>query len=270
MGTDLRVAVPGGRLHARLDGSDDPDAPLVVLANGLGTDMRLWDAQLAALGGRLRLLRYDTRGHGGSPVVAGPCSVADLGADVLALLDHIGAAAVGFAGVSLGAMTGLWLAAHAPDRIERLAVLCGSAHLPPADGWRDRAVTVRRDGIAAIADAVMARWFTAPTLHTDGDDVRRCRSMLLETDPDGYASCCDAIAAMDLRPDLRSIRAPTLVVAGRDDPVTPPSHAAELHEAITASELHVVAGASHLANVERPDRVNELLLAHFTMTRRSR
>jgi 3-oxoadipate enol-lactonase len=184
--------------------------------------------------------------------------VDDLGRDVLALIEHLGVARAHYAGLSLGGMVGMWLAAHAPARIDRLALLCTGACLPPAQGWLDRAAAVRAGGVAAIADAVLARWFTPAFTGT-----APYRQMLLATPVDGYAACCEAIAALDLRPVLGGIRAPTLVIAGERDAATPPELGRQIASAVPRARYMEVAGAAHLANVERADVVTALLATYL-------
>jgi 3-oxoadipate enol-lactonase len=244
-----------------LDGPGD--APVLVLSNSLGTTRRMWDQQLPALAERFRVIRYDTRGHGESPAPPGPYSVEALAGDALALLDGLGIGRVLWAGVSLGGMTGLWLAANAPERIERLAACCTAAHLPPADMWADRAATVREEGMAAVTDASVERWFSAEFAESAPDVVERCRADLLDTPPEGYAGCCEAIGAHDMRDRLGSISTPTLVIAGGDDPATPPDRAEEIAAGVPGARLEVLPGARHLANVERAGEVTGLLLDHL-------
>jgi 3-oxoadipate enol-lactonase len=248
-------------VHHRLDGPED--APVLVLSNSLGTTHRMWDAQLDALIDRFRVLRYDKRGHGESPTPPGPYTVDALTADVLALLDRLEIERVMWAGVSIGGMTGLWLAATVPERIERLAACCTAAHLPPVDMWEDRAATVRSEGMAAIADATLGRWFSPGFHEREPDTIERFRADLLATPPEGYASCCMAIAHHDMRDRLGAIKAPTLVVAGENDPATPPEKAEEIAAGVPGARLEVLPGAQHLANVEFPEEVNGLLLEHL-------
>ena len=248
-------------VHHRLDGPEE--GPVLALSNSLGTTHRMWDPQLDALTERFRVLRYDTRGHGESPAPPGPYSVEELSGDALALLDRLEVERALWAGVSLGGMTGLWLAAHAPERIERLAACCTAAHLPPVDMWEDRAATARSEGMGALAEATLGRWFS-PTFHeSDPDTVERFRVDLLATPPEGYASCCIAISRHDVRDRLGSIEAPTLVIAGENDPATPPDKAEEIVAGVPGARLEVLPGAQHLANVELPDEVNGLLLEHL-------
>ena len=249
------------RLHATVDGP--ADAPVLVLGSSLGTTGAMWEPQLAALAARYRVIRYDHLGHGGSAVPLGPYRIELLGREVLALLDDLAVPRAHYAGLSLGGMVGMWLAAHAPERVDRLALLCTSASLGPAEGWRQRAATARAAGMAAIADAVVARWFTPPFAESRPDVVAAHRAVLTATPAAGYAGCCEAIAAMDLRPDLGKIAAPTLVIAGADDPATPAEHADAIVERIAGARLAVVDRAAHLASVEQPEQIGHLLLNHF-------
>jgi 3-oxoadipate enol-lactonase len=243
-------------LHHAIDGP--ADGPVVVLGGSLGTTVDMWRPQLPALAGRYRVVRYDHRGHGKSPVPPGPYAIAQLGGDVLDLLDTLELDRVGYCGLSLGGMVGMWLAAHAPDRISRLVLLCTAAHLPEDLGYRARATLVRDQGLDGIADAVVGRWFTPAFA-----DASPYRAMLVGTPPEGYAGCCVAIADLDLRADLPAITAPTLVVAGADDPAIPPPYAVEIARGIPGSRLEIVPGAAHLANVERPEAVTRLIVEHL-------
>ena len=248
-------------VHHRLDGPED--APLLVLSNSLGTTHRMWDWNLDAVTERFRVLRYDTRGHGDSPAPPGPYTVEELAGDALALLDSLGIERVLWAGVSLGGMTGLWLAANAPERIERLAACCTAAHLPPAEMWADRAATARGEGMETLTVAALERWFSPGFTESAPEVIERFRADLLATPPEGYASCCEAIGRNDLRDRLGAIEAPTLVVAGEEDPATPPEKAEEIAAGVPGSRLEVLPGARHLANVERADEFNGLLLEHL-------
>jgi 3-oxoadipate enol-lactonase len=253
-------ASPPVRLNYQLSGPDG--APVLVLVGSLGTTMGMWDPQLSALEGHFRVLRADTRGHGGSPVPPGPYSIGDIGGDLLTLLDSLGIAVVSYCGLSLGGMAGMWLAAHAPARIDRLALCCTSAWLPPAEGWTSRAAQVRAHGTASIREQVIARWFTQGFREANPAAVGRAGDMLAATPDEGYAGCCEAIAAMDLRPVLSKISAPTLVIAGSEDPAIPPAHGEAIAAAIAGARLSLVP-AAHLANIEAPDTVGDRLMAHL-------
>ncbi|WP_256837640.1 3-oxoadipate enol-lactonase [Ornithinimicrobium faecis] len=240
------------------------DAPVVVLSNSLGSDLSMWDPQVAALAEHFRVVRYDTRGHGRSPVPDGPYSIDDLVDDAVALLDRLGVERAHFVGLSLGGMTGMRLAAREPDRVDRLALLCTGAAMPPASNWTDRAATVRGGGTGVIAQAVVSRWFTESFRGQSPDRIASFEAMVAATPAEGYAGCCEVIAEMDLTGDLPSIRARTLVLAGEDDPAAPPSMMATLAEHIPDAELLVVPQSAHLANVEQPETVTEALVRHLT------
>jgi 3-oxoadipate enol-lactonase len=244
-------------VHYTVDGPED--APVLLLGSSLGTDGRMWTPQVPVLAQRFRLVRYDHRGHGRSPVPPGPYQLDDLGGDVLALLDHLGVARAHLGGLSLGGMVAMWLAINAPDRVRRLALVCTSARLGPPRMWADRAAAVRAGGLGAIAEAVIARWTTPEHARTQPDVVDGLRQMLLATPPEGYAAACHAIETMDLEGDLGRITAPTLVIAGLADEATPPAHAQRIVGLIPGARLALVAGAAHLANVTRPELVGNLL-----------
>ena len=236
---------------------------MLVLGNSLGTTDAVWAQQVPAFSEHFRVLGYDLPGHGGSPAPPGPCTVAGLGALVLALLDSHGIERAAYCGISLGGMIGMWLAAHHPERITTLGLVCTSAYLPPADGWRARAEQVRSAGLAAIAPAIIGRWFTAAYAARHQAVIETFTSGLVATDPAGYAGCCEAIAAMDLRPDLAAVTAPALVIAGADDPATPPDHGAAIARGIPGASLQVIPDAAHLATVSHPAVVTSALLRHL-------
>jgi 3-oxoadipate enol-lactonase len=251
------------RLAASLD--DGPgDAPVLVLANPIGTTMEIWDAQLPVLRRRFRLLRFNPRGHGGSAAPPGPYSLAELGTDVLGLLNSHGITTAAFCGTSLGGMTGLWLAANAPDRISSLAVCCAAiTPMPSRQAWLERAALVRADGMAAISEMTPQRWFTPGFIARQPAAVDRAIGMLLGTDPEGYAGCGEAIADMDLRPVLGAVRAPTLVVSGEQDPAAPPWQGAMTARGIAGSRLVVIRGTSHFAHYETPGPVTDAIARHL-------
>lgn len=241
-----------------------PDGPPLLLANALGTSLRLWDPQVAGLAARYRVIRFDTRGHGRSPAPAGPYTIGELGADALAVLDRLGVARAHVCGLSLGGAVGMWLARYAPERVDRLVLCCTSARFGPAGPWVERARTVRAGGTGAIADTVAGRWFTPGYAAREPERVATVRAMLAGTPVEGYAACCDLLAHLDLRAALGAIAAPTLVVSAAEDPATPPGDGAEIARGIPGARFVVVADAAHLANVERPDVVTGLVLDHLT------
>ncbi|MBV9792673.1 MAG: 3-oxoadipate enol-lactonase [Actinobacteria bacterium] len=253
------------QLVASLAGPDD--APVVALGTSIGTHQGLWDPQAAVLGRRFRLLRFEFRGHGPagaqSPAPPGPYRIAELGTDVLDVLNRYDLDRVAYCGVSLGGMVGMWLAANAPERISRLALCCTAAHMPPASMWEDRAKTARTEGLSALVEATTGRWFPAAFAARHPEAVAPVAAMFTGTDPEGYAGCAEAIAAMDQRQSITSISAPTLVVAGAEDPSTPPGQGARLARSIPGATLTVVRGAAHLANYQDPGPVTAALAAHL-------
>ncbi|MEU7636333.1 3-oxoadipate enol-lactonase [Streptomyces sp. NPDC039016] len=251
------------RLHHRIDGP--PDAPVLFLGPSLGTSLAVWDAQLPALARRHRVVRFDLPGHGGSTAELlpdhGSTLVADLADLVLGLADHLGVRRFGYAGISLGGAIGAHLAVHHPERITALALVCSSARFGPPAGWLERAELVRAKGTGALAATAPGRWFT-PTF-ADSPAAAALVEDLRGTARSGYAACCDALAAYDLRTELARITAPTLVIAGRRDPATPPAHARELADGIPDAGLLELADAAHLAPVEQPQAVLTALMGHF-------
>ncbi|HEX5407563.1 MAG TPA: 3-oxoadipate enol-lactonase [Pseudonocardiaceae bacterium] len=233
------------------------DGPVLVAGSSLGTTMRMWDPQYAALAERFRVVRYEHLGHGGSSVPPGPYTVDRLADAVLSLVDDLRIDRFHYLGLSLGGMVGMTIASRLPDRVDRLALMCTSAYLPPADSWLDRAATVRAEGTAAITEGAIGRWFTPAFTDTDP-----YTAMLAATPDEGYANCCEAIAAMDLRPALGRITASTMVIAGSSDPATPPEHGRLIADTVPGARFELV-DAAHLANVERPAEVTALLLDHL-------
>jgi 3-oxoadipate enol-lactonase len=247
-------------LHHQIDGPEG--APVLVLSNSLGTTLEMWRDQAPALGKRFRLVRYDHRGHGGSPVPPGPYTLDDLGRDVLALLDSLGAERFSFCGLSVGGMVGMWLASDAPERVERLALCCTAPRFD-SDTYDARARKVRAEGVGPIADAVLERWFTPEFRATRPETVQWARSMLRGTPAEGYAGCCEAVRDADLTNRLKDIRAATLVIAGAEDPVATVDGAESIRDSIPEARLVVIEGAAHLANVEQPEAVTQAILYHL-------
>lgn len=238
------------------------DAPLLVLGPSLGTSMTIWQAQLPALSRLYRVVSFDLPGHGGSPSALlsapepGGTTVEDLARLVLGLVDHLGRDRFHYAGISLSGAVGAHLAVQHADRVASLGLICSSAHFGPPEPWRERAALVRLKGTEPLLATSPGRWFADPRT-AETPLGRALLRNLADADPVGYAACCDALAAYDLRPDLARITAPTLVVGGSHDLATPLDHARELANGIPRARLETVA-AGHLA-VERPDAVQAAL-----------
>jgi 3-oxoadipate enol-lactonase len=241
----------------------DRDQPTLVMSSALGTSRAMWDAQ-HPLGDRYSLLLYDHRGLGESPAPPGPYTVAEIGADVIALIDGLRLESVAFCGVSLGGMVGLWLAAHHPSRISALVAMAALSRLQPADRYLERAAAVRAEGIAPLASGVVARWFTPRFAQEHPATLKRFTDALVDMNAEGYASCCEAVASCDLRTDIRRINARTLIIAGAEDPFVPASSAVMFGASFHDASVAVVDGAAHLVNVEQPDIVNRLVLDHLS------
>lgn len=236
-----------GRLHYQIDGADD--APVLVLSNSLGTTLDMWLPQLPAFTEKYRVLRYDTRGHGQSEVTPGPYSIAQLGSDVIALLDHLKLPRVHFCGLSMGGMTGMWLAINHPTRIDRLVLCNTSAAIGVPEMWNARIAQVRQGGMNSIIDTVLERWFTADFLAHAPAQVVRVRGMLAATSVEGYVANCAAVRDMDQRAELGRIATPTLVIGGRHDKSTPPEHGELIAKSIPGAR-YVELNAAHLSNWE--------------------
>ena len=253
-----------GELNYRLDGPQG--APVLVLSNSLGTDLGMWDAQIPAFTEHFQVLRYDTRGHGQSLVSEGPYSIEQLGRDVLALLDALHIERAHFCGLSMGGLIGQWLGIYAGERLNKLVVCNTAANIGEPSVWNPRIEMVLRDGPAAMAglrDASIARWFTADYAQAHPEQVKRITDMLAATSPQGYAANCAAVRDADFRDQLAAIKVPTLVIAGTEDAVTPPSGSHFIQEQVAGAqyaEFH----AAHLSNVQAGDAFSQRVLAFLS------
>jgi 3-oxoadipate enol-lactonase len=241
-------------LHAVQDGP--PDAPVLVLGPSLGTDLGLFDAQARDLADRYRVIRYDLRGHGGSPVGPGPYTVADLADDVRHLLDELGVDRFAYAGVSLGGAIGLQLAVTVPDRVSRLVVMSSAARFPDPPSWKARAERVRAEGTEFLVPSRIGAWVTPGFAETHPTETERLLGMLRSTPREGYAACCETIESFDVRDRLSAITAPALVLAGAEDPATPPDTVRLVADGIPDAGFVVIPRASHLLNAEQPETVS--------------
>ena len=241
----------------------DPAGSVVVMGSSLGTTRAMWDRQIPALGHQFRMIRFDHLGHGESPVPDGPYTLEQLGNGVLRLMDSLNIEKASYVGLSMGGILGMWLGINAPERIDRLVLMCTAANFPTEESWRERAGLVRANGVEAVSGAVLERWFTERMRNEQPDVLAPYAAMVAGTPAEGYAGSCEALATADLREDIRSITAPTLAIAGADDPSTPPDKLRLIAERIPGAQLQIIAQAAHLANVEQAETVNALLITHL-------
>jgi 3-oxoadipate enol-lactonase len=245
-------------IHCEVSGS----GPWLTLSHSLCCDVSMWQPQLAALEKQFTVLRFDTRGHGGSEAPAGAYTFAQMTDDVLGLFDALRIERTHFVGLSMGGMIGQHLALKAPDRIDRL-VLADTTSRMPAEAqplWAERIRIAQEQGMAAHVEPTLARWFTAPWRATHPEVVERIGDLIRDTPVAGYVGCAEAIARIDLTDRLPAVKAPTLVIVGRDDPGTPPAMSEAIAAAIPGARLEIIPDASHLSNIEQAEIFNRLLL----------
>jgi 3-oxoadipate enol-lactonase len=255
---DRQVQSTDARISYSVDGSID--GPTLLFINSIATVRELWSRQVAAFGGTHRVITYDARGHGRSSVPPGAYTIAQLGRDALAILDAEAVASAHICGISLGGITAMWLAVHAPDRVRSLTLANTAARVGSVEMWSERITMVRDKGMTALADMTMPRWFTEEFRTREPKTVEQFRSMVAACSLDGYLGCCAALRDGDLRDAISSIRCPVLAVAGRADIATPPEALQFVHETIAGSKM-VMLDAAHLSNVERAQEFSEALRA---------
>ncbi|QQX87129.1 3-oxoadipate enol-lactonase [Cupriavidus necator] len=247
----------GARLFYTVDGPDS--APAILFSNSLGTDHTMWEPQAAALAGRYRVVRYDTRGHGRSTAPGDAFTVAQLGQDVIAILDALGIGQAVFCGLSMGGLTGMWLGIHAPQRFSHIVLANTAAKIGNADGWNTRIETVLREGMAVMVAPSVERWFTPGFAATAERALDGLRDVLAGLDPRGYAANCAAVRDADFRESVASIQVPVLVIAGSQDPSTPAQEGRALADAIPGARF-VELPAAHISSFEQPGRFTAALL----------
>jgi len=240
-----------GDLRAHYNLSGPAGAPIVVLSNSLGTNFSMWDPQIPAFEKNLRVLRYDSRGHGQSSVTPGPYRIEQLARDVLHILDRLTIDRIHFCGLSMGGMIGIWLGINAPERLHKLVLCNTAARIGTAEVWNARIDAVSKNGMKAIAPAVIERWFTPAFRATAPEIVGNAQRMIEASPPEGYSACCAAIRDMDQRESISSIRVPTLVVSGIKDPVTTTADGQFLVDGISGAR-HLELPTAHLSNIEAP------------------
>lgn len=253
----MDVKRDGVRIHYEAQG----DGPCVVLSHSLACHSAMWEPQAAWLRDRYRVVCIDTRGHGLSAAPPGPYTLEELVADTVAVLDHHGVARVHFVGLSMGGMIGQLLALAHPERVASLTLADTTSRFPPGSEqvWAERIATATGQGMEALVEPTLARWFTADYRARGGEALERVAAMIRSTPVAGYVGCCHAIPRIDTTGRLGEIRCPALVIVGEDDPGTPVAMAKAIHDAIPGSELVVIPKASHLCNLERPDAFNRVL-----------
>ena len=244
------------RIHYVLEGQSGK--PVLVFSNSLGANYSMWDPQAREFHKRLRILRYDTRGHGRSSSTPGPYSIEQLAKDVVALLDALDLDRVHFCGLSMGGMIGMWLALNAPERLNKLVLCNTGAKIGTPESWNARIEAVRKNGMKSIASAVVDRWFTPAFRQKSPATISNILRMLKETNQEGYAACCAAVRDCDFGEQLGEIRKPTLVIAGAHDPATPPADGRFLEQHISGAR-YAELNAAHVSNIEAQDGFNKEL-----------
>lgn len=248
----------GARIKYWVDGP--ADAPALLLAHALGTASALWDPQLPSLVERFRVIRYDARGHGDSSAPDGEYTIDQLGYDALSVLDAAGVKRAHVCGLSLGGLTAIWMGLNAPARVHRLVLANTAARIASAEFWQARIDLIRAEGLASVAAGAPVRWFTEPYRLQHPDQPAKFQQLVLECSPAGYASCAAALRDTDLRPSLPWLDAPSLVITGTHDPVTPPSDAEALVAGIPGAKARVL-DAAHFSNVERAADFTDAMIA---------
>jgi len=249
----MKTSANGIQMQYTLDGP--AGAPVVTLSHSLATDLSMWDPQLDALRARYRVLRYDTRGHGGTDAPAGAYSLEQLADDARALLAALGIAKTHWIGLSMGGMIGQTMALKTPEVFSSL-VLCDTSSRVPVEArplWQERIKTAETQGMEPLVEPTIGRWFTPPFINARKDVVDRVRGMIRATPSRGYAGCCHAISKLDLTDRLGAIRLPTLIVVGEDDQGTPVAASKAIQERVKGSQLEILKSAAHLSNMEQPD-----------------
>lgn len=236
----------------------DQTKPALIFSNSLGTQYSMWQPQIDYFKDHYYVVCYDTRGHGQSSAPQGPYQLKQLGEDVIAVLDHLHIEKANFCGISMGGLTGQWLAIHHPDRFEHIVIANTAAKIGQEQAWLDRANTVREQGLEPIANTAASRWFTADFIQKQPETVKQLSQNLALGSAEGYASCCEALAKADLRAELKQISVPVLIIAGQQDPVTTVADGLSMQNEIENSQLFEI-NASHISNIEQADAFNQTL-----------
>jgi 3-oxoadipate enol-lactonase len=255
------IDADGCPIHVEVEGPDN--APALMLSNSLGTTLAMWDPQARALAEKFRLIRYDRRGHGQSGAPKGPYSMERLGRDVLTVLDALKIEKTNWCGLSMGGMVGQWLGANAPERMGRMILSNTACYYADKEIWNGRIKLLREKDLGAIVGGTMERWFTPGFRERSPQTIARLSEMLLSTPLEGYIGCCEAVRDMDHRDSLAKIKAPTLIIAGKQDPATTVENAEFIRDRVAGSTLALI-DAAHISNIEQPETYTKIALDFLT------
>jgi 3-oxoadipate enol-lactonase len=258
------IQANGIKIAYRIDGpttTGQADAPTVILSNSLMSSIDMWNDNMAALTARYRVVRYDTRGHGQTEVTSAPYSIALLAQDLVGLMDALHIKKAHLVGLSMGGMICQYVGANHPERVLSLGLCDTASEMPPRSLWEDRFATAKAEGIAGLAEGTLKRWFVAGFAATAPAEIDAVRSMILKTPLEGYLGCASAVRDMAQSTMLLKVKAPTLVLVGRDDPACTVDQATVLHRMIAHSSMVILDNAAHLSNIEKPAEFNSALLS---------
>ena len=254
----MKIKANGIRINYQIDGPER--APWLIFSNSLATSLAMWDEQAAALKDRFRVLRYDQRGHGGTEAPAGRYAFDTLVDDALALMDAVGIPKATFAGLSMGGATALGLAERHPDRFERIIVADSPCRSTPQSSqqWEERIAVAQKQGIEALVEPTVARWFPPETVTKNPPYLDKIRAMIRATPVNGFIGCAAALAAHDYAAAVASVKCPTLFLVGEKDGATPTAMA-KLHDRLRGSRFVTLPGAGHISNMDRAAEFNQAL-----------
>jgi 3-oxoadipate enol-lactonase len=252
-----KVKVNGVEMAYRFDGP--ASGRVVVMSNSLMSDYTMWDVTIPALTDRYRVLRYDTRGHGLSGTTPGPYSIGMLADDVVGLLNALGIGKAHFIGLSMGGMIGQQIGARYPDRVYSLSLCDTASEMPPRSMWEERLAIARSQGIPGLLEGTIQRWFTGAFIARAPEVIERVRRMISLTGAEGYIACASAVRDLAQTTLLLQVKAPTLILVGRQDPACTVEQATVIHRMIDGSQMVVLENAAHLANIEQPEAFNRAL-----------
>jgi 3-oxoadipate enol-lactonase len=256
----MKITANGITMHYEMEGPES--APVVTLSHSLATDLSMWDLQVAVLKSGYRVLRYDTRGHGGTDAPEGPYTLEQLAEDARALLQTLGISKTHFMGISMGGMIGQILALKHPGMLRSL-VLCDTSSRIPEEAlpiWEERIGLAQEQGMEALVEPTMERWFTASFRRKSLPALHKIRGMIRTTPLKGYVGCSRAIMRLNLTERLSEITLPTFIVVGEEDPGTPVAASQAIHKKIKGSELVILKSAAHLSNIEQQDAFNTAVM----------